>query len=620
MDQAKAILRRHWGYSDFRPAQAAVVQALLSGREVLALLPTGGGKSICYQVPGLVLGGITLVISPLIALMQDQVEGLVRRGILAASIESSLPAPLREKVLTAAQKGQLSFLYVAPERLLMPSFIEKLQLLPIRLIAVDEAHCISQWGHDFRASYLGLGELRSVFPEAQWIALTATATRRVRQDIINYLCLRDPVIIQESFYRKNFYYAVVHDIEKDKRLYQTLSKLKGSGIVYVGSRAASLQVAEKLRRWGVLAAAYHAGMPASLRRQTQEEWIREKVRVIVATTAFGMGIDKPNTRFVVHYDPVMEPESYFQEVGRAGRDGDLAYAITLFAPRDGEELWRRLQEKYPPYESVLRLYQALLRFGSPARLALSELAQRLEITPYMLRRALHLLSQEGFLSWREAGSTRTYLRSLVPPEKWQETPFEIEQWIARLGGAALFQEGVYVDVADWAYQLSIPYAKLYETLQTLRERRWLSHDALLEQTGEIILNDPPPSPTQWQSIRHKYATLQRQAQVRGHFMLSYYRNREVCRAQYLLRYFEEEIEPCGQCDICRGHYQPQLSNDEKMMAAAWLAEAARHPRLAQELRTALHKLFPGKGEAVLELFLAEGKLEVLPNWRVRWKG
>ncbi|MCS7153825.1 MAG: RecQ family ATP-dependent DNA helicase [Bacteroidia bacterium] len=619
MEQAKAILRQYWGYPDFRPAQARVIEALLAGREVLALLPTGGGKSLCYQVPGLVLGGVTLVISPLIALMRDQVEALLRRGISAAAIDSTMPASLREKVLSEARAGRLYFLYAAPERLVLPSFIEKLQELPVRLIAVDEAHCISQWGYDFRASYLRLIELRDYLPSAQWIALTATATPRIQKDILTYLGMRNPVIVQQSFYRKNFYYAVVHDVDKDKRLIQSLRKLSGSGIVYVASRRASVQVAEKLKQQGFSAAAYHAGMPSSLRAQVQDAWLREKIRIIVATTAFGMGIDKPNTRFVIHYDLAAEPEAYFQEIGRAGRDGELAYAITLFAPRDAEELWRRLQEKYPPYELLLRLYETIRQLGSPLRISLTDLAQKVGAGPYALRRALHLLSQEEFLSWREGATTRAYLRSLVPPQSWQETPSEIEHWIVRLGGAALFSEGVYADIADWAYQLRLPYSKLYEALEGLRQRKWLHHDALNEEMGEILLLEPP-SPTQWQSLRHKYQTLQRQAQIRARFMLGYYQQQEVCRAQYLLRYFEEEIEPCGQCDVCRGYYSPQKpSPEEKAAAAAWLSEAALHPRFPHELKAALQELFPQKGAALLETFLAEGKLEVLPDWRLRWK-
>ncbi|MCX7606508.1 MAG: RecQ family ATP-dependent DNA helicase [Bacteroidia bacterium] len=623
MEAARAVLHRYWGYADFRPPQEAVIRAVLEGKEVLAMLPTGGGKSLCYQVSGLVKGGLTLVISPLIALMHDQVSALNRRGIPAAAADSTLPPSMRERLFKEAASGHLKFLYMAPERLLTPALLEKLRALPIQLIAVDEAHCISQWGYDFRSSYLRLGELRSHLPQAQWMALTATATPRVQQDIITYLGMIEPVIVRHSFYRSNFYYAVVYGIDKEARLQQSLRKLRGTGIVYVSSRRASIQLAEKLRQQGFSAAPYHGGMAPSHRTEIQESWLREKTRIIVATSAFGMGIDKPNTRFVLHFDPPTEPEAYFQEIGRAGRDGELAYAIALFAPRDVENLWRRLQDKYPPYLFLLRLYEILRQAqkrDEPLHLSLEELAREIGVGPYALRRALHLLEQEDFLSWREGGPTRAYLRSRVSPQEWQKAHTSSELWIPRLAGASLFTEGVYADLSDWAYQLNIPYAKLYALLEELQARGWLTHDALPESTGEIRLAQPSPSPTQWQALKHKYHTLQRQAQSRGRFMIGYFQQRQVCRAQYLLRYFSEEISPCGQCDICKGYHRSQpITEGEKAAAAAWLCEEAQIPRFAHELKKALHKLFPGKGKELLETFLMEGRLEMLPDWRLRWK-
>jgi hypothetical protein len=238
----------------------------------------------------------------------------------------------------------------------------------------------------------------------------------------------------------------------------------------------------------------------------------------------------------------------------------------------------------------------------------------------MLYRALHLLQQEGFVIWRGEAPARAYVRSRVTPDTWQQCQADIEKWIARLGGAALFTEGVYADLTDWAYQLHIPYSQLYEALEALRWRGWIEHTALPPTQGELILTQVP-SPTEWQSLRHKYHTLQRQAQVRARFMLGYYQQKEVCRPQYLLRYFEEEIAPCGQCDVCRGFYQPQHPTpEERAAAAAWLSEAALHPRPAHDLKAALLRLFPGKGQALLEEFLAKGQLEMLPDWRLRWKG
>lgn len=622
MKAALQVLRQYWGYTVFRPAQQAVIEALMAEREVLALLPTGGGKSVCYQVPGVVRGGVTLVVSPLVALMRDQVEGLRRRGLTAASLDSSMPASLREKVLEEARTGQLRFLYVAPERAVYPAFMEKLGALPVRLVAIDEAHCISQWGHDFRASYLRLAGLRAHLPEALWIALTATATPRVVRDIVHFLALQDPVQVRESFYRKNFYYAVVADVDKDKSLHQSVDKLEGSGIVYVSSQVAAVEVAQKLQKWGFPALPYHAGMDARLRAEAQEAWIREKVRLIVATTAFGMGIDKPNTRFVIHYDLVLEPEAYFQEVGRAGRDGELAYAIALYSPRDVEGIPRRLEEKYPPSDFLLRLYQAVRQEagGGAIRLSLPTWARWLGVRPGMLRRALHLLSQEGLLLWREPSEGRAYLRSLVPPEAWQEASSEKAQWIVRWGGAALFQEGAYVDLAEWAYQLGWPQEALYEALEELQAAGWLYHTALRPQEGEVSVVQPVPSPTVWQALRHKYRALLQQAHARAYFMRGYYSQRDTCRPQYLLRYFEESIEPCGQCDVCLGYYRPHRpQKEEKLAAAAMLSEVARRPCTPAELKRVLRQHFPGKEEALLEEFLAEGRLEVLKGFLLRWR-
>lgn len=627
MEAARAVLRQYWGYPDFRPGQKPVVEALLAKRDVLALLPTGGGKSICYQVPGLVFGGLTLVVSPLIALMRDQVEGLQRRGIPAMAIDSTLPPPLREEALKAAAAGNLRFLYAAPERLLLPGFLEQLRNLPITLVAIDEAHCISQWGHDFRTSYTRLGTLRAYLPESTpWIALTATATPRVRQDIITHLHLRNPVQIHQSFHRENFYYAVVrHYLDKDTKLLQTVHRLQGSGIIYVSSRSRSRQLAQKLRQYGFSAEAYHAGMPSSQRSFVQDRWIRGEVRLIVATSAFGMGIDKPDTRFVVHYDPALEPEAYLQEVGRAGRDGELAYAVALFSPKDSEALQLALYQKYPPHDFLRRLYATLQQEASHgiATLSMEGIAKQMKEPPSVVRRALHLLSQEELLIWRESRegqSARGAIRSLVPAESWQRHSNPLAQWILRLGGDALFQEGAYVDFSDWAYQLNLPYAELYRGLEQLRKSGWITHEAMPLGTVQVRLPAPSPSPTVWETLRHKYQTLRNQAQFRARFMLGYYRDRTTCRAQYLFRYFEEQIQPCGQCDVCKGYYQPaQPTPQERAAARAWLSELVAVPRPLHDIRKALQKAFPKTAETILEELLSEGRLEIVQGAYLRWK-
>jgi ATP-dependent DNA helicase RecQ len=624
MDRALEVLRRVWGYGGFRPVQGQVVEAVLAGRDVLALLPTGGGKSLCYQVPGLVFGGVTLVVSPLIALMRDQVEGLRRRGVGAVAIDSTLPKVLREKALQEAAEGQVQFLYASPERLVMESFQEALRGLPIRLVAVDEAHCISQWGHDFRGAYLELGSLRAVIGEqVPWIALTATATARVQKDIIELLGLREPVVIRQPFYRPNFYYAVVYDVDKDKRLLQSVKKLSGSGIVYVSSQRGAVQVAERLRSWGVSAAAYHAGMASQLRSAVQEAWIQEKVRIIVATSAFGMGIDKPDTRFVLHYDLAAEPEAYFQEVGRAGRDGELAYAVALYSPQDALDMERRIQEKYPAHAFLQAFYRQLEGWAGAERrlrISLSQLTQRAQVSAHLLRQALHLLSQERFLEVRGEVGQRAYLRSRVGPEVWQGKPLSPQaEWILRLGGAALFREGVYVDLQDWAQEMGVGYEELYRELEGLRRLGWIEHDALPEGGLDISLRGRP-TPTQWETIRHKYRDLLRGAQVRLRFMLGYYQQRSICRAQYLLRYFDEEIPPCGQCDVCRGYYRVEEVSESTLEALqAELAAYMEVPRPVREVQGFLRRRFPKSAEQILEILIAEGQVELLSDWRLRWR-
>ncbi|MEM9987225.1 MAG: ATP-dependent DNA helicase RecQ, partial [Bacteroidota bacterium] len=353
------VLNQYWGYQSFRSPQAQIIDRVLAGQDALALLPTGGGKSICFQVPGLVLGGLTLVVSPLIALMKDQVLRLQDLGIPATYLTSDLTAYQVDKRLQKALDGAYRFLYLAPERIQSEMFQARLDRLPLSLLAVDEAHCISQWGYDFRPSYLEIGYIRQERPDIPILALTASATTRVQADISQRLRLADPVTFRKSFKRENLRYFVLKEENVIARTVDICRRTLGTGIIYVRTRKLTQAVVQQLLNAGVSAAAYHGGMLNSARDQAQEAWINNHVRIMVATNAFGMGIDKPDVRFVIHYNLPFDLESYYQEAGRGGRDGKTALAIAFDNPIDRKEMERWSKDKYPSWEQLQSHYQQL---------------------------------------------------------------------------------------------------------------------------------------------------------------------------------------------------------------------------------------------------------------------
>ncbi|MBK9537998.1 MAG: ATP-dependent DNA helicase RecQ [Flavobacteriales bacterium] len=352
------VLKKHWGYTSFRPMQEAVIRAVLADKDTLALLPTGGGKSVCYQVPALARGGLCIVVSPLIALMRDQVLQARARGITAKAVMSGMARYEVESTLEEAALGHVSLLYVAPERIASDLFRARLPRMPVTLIAVDEAHCVSQWGYDFRPSYMRIPELREVFPEVPIIALTATATTDVAQDIQARLGFRKRNLFRAAFQRPELTFWVSTGEDKLGRLFRILDALPGSGIVYVRDRRGTLDLARTMVSQGVTAAAYHAGLPHAERERVQNEWLSGKLRYVVATNAFGMGIDKPDVRCVIHMAPPPDLESYYQEAGRAGRDGRPAHAFLLLDEGDPERMLERVRGGFPTMEQVRKTYQA----------------------------------------------------------------------------------------------------------------------------------------------------------------------------------------------------------------------------------------------------------------------
>lgn len=426
-------LKTYFGYDAFRPLQAEIIDSVLEGRDTLALLPTGGGKSVCFQVPMLVLasryealgdvGGLCLVVSPLIALMRDQVQNLRSREILAEAIYTGMPYARQRAILDNCRFGPYRFLYVSPERLSSPDFLSDLASLPIRLIAVDEAHCISQWGYDFRPAYLRIGELRASLPDVPLIALTATATPQVVTDIMERLNFAEPNVFRASFRRPNLRYVVRHTSDKLAQLLHILGRVPGSAIVYTRSRARTKELAEFLTSNGLSADFYHAGLDSDTRMQKQQRWTAGHTRIMVATNAFGMGIDKPDVRLVIHHDLPSHVESYFQEAGRAGRDGHTAYAVLLYDPtHDHATVMRRVGETFPPVDYICRVYHAVCNYlvvgaGSGLNhswnLHLDELCRQMHLSPEYTVSALSLLDQAGYIRFELEAETQPRVRLLM---------------------------------------------------------------------------------------------------------------------------------------------------------------------------------------------------------------
>ena len=408
----KEVLKKYWDYDSFRPLQEEIIAAVLEGRDTLALLPTGGGKSLCFQVPALCKEGICLVVSPLIALMKDQVKNLVNNGIRATAIYTGMHPKEIDRILDNCVHGKIDFLYLSPERLSSPLALERIKRMNVGLIAIDEAHCISQWGYDFRPAYLNIAEIRNELPKTPLIALTATATKPVVADIQEKLLFRKhSKVFQKSYLRDNLAYVVIHVEAKQQKMLDILQKVTGSALVYVRNRRAARDTAWFLHHNGISADYYHAGRSGDIRAQVQDNWIENKVRVIVATNAFGMGIDKPDVRLVIHLSLPDSLEAYFQEAGRAGRDGSKSFAVLLFNASDPLKLEELYQKTYPSLKEIKRTYQALgshfqLAIGSGLGLTfdfnISDFVRTYQLDPYRAIQAIKILMKEQLIHLSES--------------------------------------------------------------------------------------------------------------------------------------------------------------------------------------------------------------------------
>jgi ATP-dependent DNA helicase RecQ len=560
------ILKQYWNYDHFRPLQAEIIQSVLEGQDTLALMPTGGGKSLCFQVPALMSEGVCVVISPLIALMQDQVEQLKRRGISAVGVFSGMHKNQIDIALDNCIYGDVKFLYVSPERLQTKLFIERAKQMKINLLAIDEAHCISQWGYDFRPPYLKIAEFRAMLPKVPMIALTATATQEVRADILGRLEMMNPQVFQQSFARANLSYSAFKEDDKERRLMKILQNVQGSGVVYVRNRRRTQEVSDMLNKYQVQSTFYHAGLNAQERAKRQEDWIKNRVRVIVATNAFGMGIDKPDVRTVVHLDLPDTLEAYYQEAGRAGRDGEKAYTVALYNQNDVDVLEKNVLNTYPPIELVRRVYQSL---GNLFQLAvgtgefqsfdfdLLEFQNRFNLPPIDTYFALKILENQGFIQLSEGlkgnGSKVMFLvdnRELYNFQLQNPKYDSFIKLLLRMYGGELFGTFLTISETNIAKVFMIPVNEIVAMLSTLERFKILVYDKQKDKPYLTFLTprfDIRELPLQEAEIKQRKERDLQKARAVKHYVEQPNR----CRTQLLLEYFDEITDAeCGICDNC----------------------------------------------------------------------
>ena len=592
------ILKEYWGYDAFRPLQEDIIQSVLDGRDTLALMPTGGGKSICFQVPALSREGICIVVSPLIALMKDQVENLKSRGIPAVAIFSGMGKREIDIQLDNCIYGPVKFLYLSPERLLSPLVRERIRHMKVNLFAIDEAHCISQWGYDFRPPYLELASLREIHPQVPVLALTATATDQVAEDICQKLAFRKGFqVYKKSFERPNFSYVVANEENKFRRLLRVVKSVKGSGIIYVRNRRETQEVARQLSLRGVQATFYHAGLSGEERTKRQDDWKSGKVPVMVATNAFGMGIDKPDVRYVVHLDLPESLEAYYQEAGRAGRDEKKAYAVLLYNQADILQLERNLAQNTPSLAEIKQVYHHLgsyfqIAYGAGEGLSydfdLADFCKRYQLQALKTLQALKVLQREGHLTLSESVFLPSRMKILVDQEtlyKFQVAQPAYDNLIKTLlrsyGG--LFEQFAAIKESEISKRADLSTNEVKTMLRKLDEMEMIGYAEQTEQPQLAFLHarlDRDNLAIDHQLLRERQGKQRLQVEA-----VIAYASIPACRSQQLLTYFNQADAPfCGVCDWCLE--QKKQANDfhtEENIRQEILEILKRNPRKLEEL-------------------------------------
>jgi len=630
----KEILKKHWKYDAFRPMQEEIIASVLAGNDTLALLPTGGGKSICFQVPGILLDGLCLVISPLIALMRDQVDSLNNKGIPAAALHSGLSYYEVKKLLRDAADGAFRFLYCSPERLESRLFTDYLPVLPVSLLVIDEAHCISQWGYDFRPPYLRIAATRKQLPDIPLIALTASATPMVQEDIVQKLELKKTAVFRQSFERPNLSYSVFSVESKLIKIIDILQKVPGSSIVYCNNRRQTKKVAEALLLQGISADYYHAGLAQPVREMKQQAWIQNKVRTMVCTNAFGMGIDKPDVRVVIHHDVPECLENYYQEAGRAGRDGKKAYAVLLYRQKDLNDLLANTAKKFPSVKVIRQVYQAIADYlqipvgngeGIYYDFDLAAFTQHFKLESMLVIHVLKVLEQEDHISFAENIFLPTqicFTTDRAGLDLFEKTYPNLEPIIKAL---LRTYEGI-IDNRISVYEQQVGKICKLKADQVTAAFKELSKHGIIEylpkkETPQIqfLMNRAPAA---YLAIQQD-AYLQRKKlyEERVNTIISYTRELTDCRSRFIATYFGDDAgKNCGICNNCLNAKKKALSAEELSRLENSLMQYTTKSIRFNELQESFKQLNEEKIWNALHFLQSEEKIRIAETGEIRWSG